>query len=304
MHTTRHMHYYKFTNPVCAAYFIVITTQFYMESKHHQALGLFKPLLLPVPATSSPVESTTLSNVHVGHFKAIITSSSDILLRFACIILIATIALWANYEASKGFTITVINDAGDSSAGKWFSHFYISDDKATRIIIDASNFVENILYPRDHLHNHQSRFYKKQVNHVILRLANQDISTDIIVESRANNEYVLHLNPSIMKHKNFKHAVVSAIQRGMARIWLWDGHGTVPEPLINGTIEYISQLKQNNLSENSTKTNRVTEMLVNCVKQNSGFIQQLNQAMRDYWHDSAVDIYSVDANLCNYKFHN
>ncbi|KAK1393382.1 hypothetical protein POM88_012438 [Heracleum sosnowskyi] len=166
---------------------LVTTTQFYMESKHHQAF-LFEPLLLP--STSSPAESTT-ANAHkdAAHIKAVITSSSDIVFRFFCIILIGTISLWANYEASKGFHITVINDEGDSFAGNRFSHFYISDDKATRIIFDTSKFVENILYPSDHVHHHQSQFFKKQVNHVILRLANQNMSADIVVESRANNEF-------------------------------------------------------------------------------------------------------------------
>lgn len=278
-----------------------------MESKHHQAF-LFQPLLLPSTSSST----TTPCNVHkdAGQIKAAITSSSDIVFRFVCIILIGTVSLYANYEASKGFTISIINDAGDSFAGKRFSHFYISDDKATRIVFDTSKFVESILYPSDHVHHHESRFLKKQVDHVILRLANQNMSTDIIVESRANNEYVLHLNPSIMKHENFNHAIVSAVQRGMARIWLWDGHGTVPEPLTNGMIEYISssfQPESINSSKYSPKTNTVAEMLVDCVKQNSGFVRQLNQAMRDHWHDSTFD-YSVDvkthANFCNYKFNN
>lgn len=278
-----------------------------MEAKHHQAF-LSEPLLLP--STSSPVESTT-SNVHkdADHIKAVITTSSDIVFRFVCIILIGTISLWANYEASKGFAITVINDAGDSDAGKQFSHFYISDDKATRIVFDTSKFVENILYPSDHVH--QRGFFKKQVKHVVLRLANvQNMSTNIVVESRANNEYVLHLNPSIMKHKNFNHAIVSAIQRGMARVWLWDGYGTVPEPITNGMIEYISssfQPESINSRENSLKTNTVADMLVNCVKQNSGFVRELNQAMRDHWQDSTFD-YSVDvkthANFCNHKLIN
>ncbi|KAL8126855.1 hypothetical protein AgCh_013958 [Apium graveolens] len=273
------------------------------QHKHHQAF-LSEPLLLP--STSSPVQSVRKPAGHC--IKAVITSSSDIVYRFVCIILIRTISLWANYEASKGFAITVINDAGDSFAGKRFSHFYISDDKATRIVFGASKFVENILYPSDH--EHRSVFFKKQVNHVILRLANvHNMSTNIIVESRANNEYVLHLNPSIMEHKNFNHDIVSAIQRGMARVWLWDGHGTVPKPLTNGMIEYIiswnSQPEFINSSKNSPEADMVTEMLVNCVKKTSGFVRELNQAMRDHWQDSTFD-YSVDAkthsNFCNYKF--
>lgn len=281
-----------------------------MESKHHQAF-LFEPLLL-LPSTSSPVEST-LENVHkhndAGHIKAVFMSSSDIVFRFVCIILIGTISLYANYEASKGFAITIINDAGDSFAGKRFSHFYISDDKATRIVFYTSKFVENILYPSDHVHQHQSRFFKKQVDNVTLRLANQNMSTDIIVESRANYEYVLNLNPSIMENKNFNHAIVSAIQRGMARIWLWDGNGTIPESLTNGMIEYISDFRPElvNLDKSSSKSDTVAEMLVNCVKQNSGFVRQLNQAMRDHWQDSTFD-YSVDvkthANFCSYKVEN
>ncbi|WOG91812.1 hypothetical protein DCAR_0311066 [Daucus carota subsp. sativus] len=265
-----------------------------METKHQKPY-LSEPLLLPTSPSSPPDIST-----------ATITSNSDILFRFACIILIGTISVWANYEASKGFSITVINDAADSFAAKRFSHFYISDDKATRIILETSKFVENLLYPRDYVHyHHQSRFFKKHVNHVTLRLANQNMSTDITVESRANNEYVLHLDPSIMQHKNFSHAIVSAIRRGMARIWLWDGHGTVPQPLTNGMIEYLSSSFQQELSsKNSSETDRVAEMLVNCENQNSGFVRQLNQAMRDHWHDSTVDYLSGDlkshASLCNY----
>lgn len=260
------------------------------EQDHH--------LLQPLISTTFPAAATgTSSHKADDNIRFIISSNSGIIIRFLLIILIGTVSVWANYEASKGLIITVINDSGNSSPGKRFSLFYVSNDKATRIVLTTSQFVENLLYPEDH---HTQTSYspnpKKQVNHVILRLATQNLTTKFLVESTKNHEYILHLCPSIMDQENYNHEVSSAVLKGMSRIWLWDGdgQGNSPQGLINGMVEYISSLAglTPELPEYSDDGNywegkdaiAVAQLLDYCEKQNVGFIRRLNQAMRNDWH--------------------
>jgi hypothetical protein len=38
------------------------------------------------------------------------------------------------------------------------------------------------------------------------------------------------------------YAMVSLVQRSMARIWLWDGESSAPPTLLDGLVEYISMV--------------------------------------------------------------
>ncbi|KAK8642513.1 hypothetical protein V6N13_011854 [Hibiscus sabdariffa] len=52
--------------------------------------------------------------------------------------------------------------------------------------------------------------------------------------------YLIRLSPSIMDECNVKYNVISAIQRAMACIWLWDDESSAAPPwLIDGMAEYI-----------------------------------------------------------------
>ncbi|KAI3707020.1 hypothetical protein L6452_25180 [Arctium lappa] len=169
--------------------------------------------------------------------------SGSITFRLILISFIGILAIWANHEASKGFNITVVNDAGKHSlARKRFSLFYESNDKATQIVLNTSRFVENLLYPNDQ----EFLNSKKPINHVILRLAPTNIPAMVVVDSNSQepHEYIISLSPSLlMKTSKNNEAIVLAVLHGMARMWLWDdGKGATPAVLLNGMVEYISSL--------------------------------------------------------------
>ncbi|XP_019153823.1 PREDICTED: uncharacterized protein LOC109150370 [Ipomoea nil] len=224
--------------------------------------------------------------------------------RLVFIACIALVSVWATYEASKGFSITIINEAaGDTFAGKRFHLFYVSNDQAIRLILERSEFAENTLYPPSDHHP------KKTINHVTLRLSSRNLSRPATtVSGERDSEFVIHLSPSIMHEKNFKHSMFLAVQRGMARIWLWDGQGNAPVTLINGVVDYISSLAVNGgapaaaaagaeLPEYSgsgcwkgTSDPRTVAGFLNyCEGKREGFVRRLNQEMKNNWHENMVD---------------
>ncbi|CAH9100223.1 unnamed protein product [Cuscuta europaea] len=151
---------------------------------------------------------------------------------------IALLSLWANHEAAKGFSISVINDAGDTAAGKRFDLFYVSNDHATRLILERSKFVEDII---SHTHTtcHRLQPKKDKIKNVILRLSSRNLTRPAMIESGEQGIFVINLSPSVMADKNFKHATFLAVQRGMALIWLWesqrdDDQTSLKEKVIDG----------------------------------------------------------------------
>lgn len=103
---------------------------------------------------------------------------------------------------------------------------------------------------------------------------------------------------------NANHAIVSALQRGMARIWLWDGQSRAPPSLIQGLVEYISMLAGFGDAKNyvggelpefghicwDSKDAGVTARFLEfCEVNHKGFIQRLNQGMRQRWDNRTVD---------------
>lgn len=162
--------------------------------------SLFQPLLHRKPVTN-----------HETSYDS--TSNTGILIRFLSVVLVGILSLWANHEASKGFDITVLNDvARDSPAGQRFNLLYVSNDKATRIVLDASNFIEHLLYPSEDSP-------KKQVNRVIVRLVSVNLTNAMGVSVLENDlNFVVNISPAVMEEANVDRALVSAIRRGMARV--------------------------------------------------------------------------------------
>ncbi|PHT69688.1 hypothetical protein T459_24792 [Capsicum annuum] len=131
------------------------------------------------------------------------------------VIFVGVFSLWENYEDSKGFDITIVNEANDQSA---FASdlFFMSNDEATRLIPRTSKFIENILYPiSDRRESHQQKI-KKQVKHVIPRLSSQNLTSPVIVKPSQdnNNEFVMHVSPSNLKGPNYKRDMFMALQKG------------------------------------------------------------------------------------------
>ncbi|TYI86083.1 hypothetical protein E1A91_D04G042200v1 [Gossypium mustelinum] len=200
-------------------------------------------LSIPLLATPAGALTTTIAPTSCATKKddenGVFSSGSSIIYRLLLVILIGTISIWANHEASKGFKVTIINAAAkESPAGRRFDLFYVSNDEATRIILSTSAVVENILYA-----DQSEDQTKKPVHHVVLQLAAGDnlTATKVSVDTSRSKEpvYVISLSPSIMEESNVKYSVISTIQRAMARIWLWDGKSRAPPWLIAGMEEYI-----------------------------------------------------------------
>ncbi|KAK2661868.1 hypothetical protein Ddye_000442 [Dipteronia dyeriana] len=269
-----------------------------MEEHHH----LFQPLLSTTTTTSA---ATTTTNEDED--IKFLSSDKAISFRLLSITFIGLISIYANYEQSKGFDIIIINDIKDSLAGNRFELFYVSNDKATRILQNTSSFVENILYP-DTITS--TNHHKKQVRRVTLRLSSKNNQTRIVptVDTPKCDEFVINISPSIImgQSSNDNHAMVSAIQRGMARVWLWDGESRAPPWLVDGLVEYMSRLAGfgevvrgfGDSSSWNDKDPRVVALhLDQCEENIKGFIRRLNQAMRQRWNDQTV----VEArNLCDY----
>ncbi|KAJ0110412.1 hypothetical protein Patl1_01460 [Pistacia atlantica] len=267
------------------------------EHDHH----LFLPLLSATPTTSTAFSNTTttgyISNVDADNIK-ILSSNNSIISRLLSVFFIGIISIWANYEASKGFDVIIVNDSKDSLAGKRFELLYISNDKATRILLNTSAFAENILYSDT---NHS----KNQVHSVTLRLTAKNLSQIVTVDTSKTDEFVINLSPSIMGYANVNSAIISALQRGMARTWLWDGESRAPARLMDGLVEYITMLAGMSQRKKFVGAGElpefshvcwddkdpmvVAEFLDYCEKHNNGFIQRLNQAMREGWDIATVN---------------
>ncbi|XP_059302737.1 uncharacterized protein LOC132054781 [Lycium ferocissimum] len=237
------------------------------------------------------------------------SSNAIVILRLVLIIFVGVVSLWASYEASKGFAITIVNETNDQStfASKRFNLFFVSNDEATRLILKTSKFVENILYPMsDHQDSYQPHI-KKQVKHVSLQLSSRNLTRPIIIKSsQHDDEFVLHISPSILEGSNYKHDMFLALQKGMARIWLWDGQGNAPSNLVNGMIDYITNLasssgrvtSESELVESvalgrrcwkSKDTRTIVKSLNYCEGRKEGFVRRLNKEMKNGWHEKMID---------------
>ncbi|XP_027340888.1 uncharacterized protein LOC113854200 [Abrus precatorius] len=241
-------------------------------------------------------------------------SDNNIILRILLVLTVAIISIWANYEASKTFDITIVNDAYDSPAGRRFALSYVSNDRATRILQNTSSFVEHFLYPNDNNKNNHNP--KKHIDSVILRLARRNLNATAVYaagnhhnDGRKNFNYVIEISPMLLKDKNYnKVAIVGAILRGMAKAWLFDAGSRAPPGLIDGMAEYVAELagfrrdmvagggggspeceSRGGRWWEDNEPRHVARWLHYCVKYKEGFIQRLNEAMRDTWHDRMVD---------------
>ncbi|XP_023640512.1 uncharacterized protein LOC111831136 [Capsella rubella] len=233
------------------------------------------------------------------------TSESDsvILLRMFSVIIIGAISLWANHEASKGFSISIINDAKDSPSGKRFALLFESDDTAVRILLDTSYFVERYLYEGV---PHRLR---KPVNHVTVRFSGNSsnkVDKFLVTSGASYGEYVIRLSSSIMERSKFSNAVESALQRSMVRIWLWGDESGVSPELVAGVVEYLAVdgRKRRHIDKlgggdwkdkEGSKSVSVVSFLDDCERRNEGFIRRLNHGMRLRWDDRTVDLASSGA---------
>lgn len=279
--------------------------------------SLLHPLISITTTISHPSSAATVSSSlsslchHNSAFnlsaKAFPSKNKIIIIRLLFVLSVAAISLWANHEASKSFEILLVNDARDIPAGRRFDLFYVSNDRATRILLNASSFVEHLLYPNNIPH----QFHKKQIGHVTLRLASRNLNATVSAGNqysrggRKVNNYVIDLSPSLIQEANYNEAIERAVLLAMARVWLWDGEGRAPARLIDGVVEYVAEVagyKRKGVSgagewspecdgvwwkDEDPRT--VPRFLHYCEAHKEGIIRRLNQAMRDTWHDRMLD---------------
>ncbi|CAI0417843.1 unnamed protein product [Linum tenue] len=213
---------------------------------------------------------------------------NNVFLRLTLILSVGLISLWANHEASKGFQVQIFNDARDSPAGKRFDLFYISNDRATRILLNASTFVEHLVYaPEDHP-NH-----KKPVHRVALRLASTSNLTADETVTNHGGKFVIRLSPSLMQGLTAgsrDSAIASAVLRGMARVWLWDGgeESRAPSWVIEAAMECVSRMAGFGVGGETTDARMLAGIMEHSERHSKGFIRRLNQALRSGWRDRAT----------------
>ncbi|CAN6823338.1 hypothetical protein Bca4012_028653 [Brassica carinata] len=220
-------------------------------------------------------------------------SDSGIFPRIFSVIIIGAISLWANHEASKGFSITIINEAKETPSGKRFSLFFESDDTAVRLLLETSFFVERFLY------DGVPRRLRKPVNHVTVRFNGN--RSDVSVTSNASNgEYVIGLSSSLMKRNEFRNAVKAALRRSMVKVWLWgdESAGASPE-LVAGLVEYLAVRRRfdelGGYYWKDKESVNVARWLDYCERRSEGFIRRLNHGMRLRLDDQTVDLASNGA---------
>lgn len=112
---------------------------------------------------------------------------------------------------------------------------------------------------------------------------------------------MIHVSPSAMADANPGLALGSAVQRAMARVWLWDGRGSAPNWLVDAMVEYLSSsigfasdavpLRPGGPcwgdEEEPVGTAR---FLKYCEERRSGFIARLNRALRKHWNEIMMDV--------------
>lgn len=248
---------------------------------NNSPLNSIKP---PPPTSSNPKFGTTVSTN--SHHPYPPTN-----LRLATILTLFFLSVWANYEASKGFDLTILNSPAHTLAARRFDLLLVSNGRAADMALKSSRFIENILYP------HEESFPRKPVSHVTIRLADHNITNDVLVsrcddrEPVLSGEYLIEISPSVILRKDEKTtAVASALHRGMAYVWLWDGHGSVPQPIIDAMVEFLLvQYKLPSKHYESTHlTSILTGLIKRCEERSNGFVARLNNAVREKWDEHAV----------------
>ncbi|KAJ4765512.1 Regulator of ribonuclease activity A [Rhynchospora pubera] len=157
--------------------------------------------------------------------------------------------------------------------------------------LKSSRFIEHVLYPLE------EAFPRKPVRHVTIRLADDNITNDVIVSrcnnraAAANGEYLIEISPSVMARKDvITEAFSLALQRGMAFVWLWDGYGTILQPIIDAMVQYLSvQYKFANKDyESNYLASTLAGLIQLCEERSSGFVARLNNAVREKWDEHTL----------------
>ncbi|XP_040380412.1 uncharacterized protein LOC102721084 [Oryza brachyantha] len=250
------------------------------------------PLLLPLATASSS------SSAAAAESPSSSPSNASIVARVVAVLAVASVSLFAQHEASRGFHIDVVNAAPrDTVAGRRFDLFFVSNGRAERVLHYASRGVEEALFP-------DASFPRKRVTRVTVKMAGHNLTGDdgavaaASVDGVAPGEYVISLSPGLMYSTSDKaaDAVAAAVRRAVARMWLWDGRGAAPARVTEAMVDYLASGANANAIEASPAADdndapqcMSARFLTHLERRRGGFVARLNRAMRDRWSDAAVD---------------
>ncbi|OEL34431.1 hypothetical protein BAE44_0004553 [Dichanthelium oligosanthes] len=267
------------------------------------------PLLLPVSTAAGASSSVDINDITVDALSAPPAASSSpstqsIVFRVVTVITVACASLFAQHEAAKGFGIDVVsaNAPRDDVAGRRFDLLFVSNGRAERILHYASRGVERALFP-------DASFPRKHVRRVTVKMAGHNLTAGATVDAgAAPGEYVISLSPALVSGTGTGtaadvDAVVAAVCRAVARMWLWDGRSAAPARVTEAMVEYLASVAAGDAAsevattplssseEDGKQKHRCmsARFLRHLEGQREGFVARLNRAMRDRWSDAAVD---------------
>ncbi|RZR95581.1 hypothetical protein BHM03_00024441 [Ensete ventricosum] len=244
----------------------------------------------PFQGTSTAMEEPLLSSPTTTTSSSLATTPA-VLIRVTAILTLVAISLWANHEASMSVDISVGNSADGSRAGRLFDLKFASNGRVHRIIHHASQFVEKVLYP-------DVRYPRKPINHITLRLASDDLPfLTSVSPGFGAGDYTIHLSPILMSAADANAALAAAVHRAVAKLWLWDGQRTAPEPLLEAAAEYLAMAAIFGSRPNiayavaleSNETCWSAEFLHYCEAKRTGFVAGLNRGMQERWTELTAD---------------
>ncbi|KAF3328848.1 Peptidase of plants and bacteria [Carex littledalei] len=212
-----------------------------------------------------------------------------ICVRAVTFILLIAISLWANYEASKGFDLTIHNASMNTLVGRQFDLMFVSNGKAAKLLLEASDVMERIVYPAN-------MYVKKPVRHVILELAGEK-TTEIVQVKRGYKkekpgEYQIIINPEILEEENLTKAMAAALYRAMAYVWLWDSTTAAQRSVVDAIVEYLMvRSGRFNSTSSKNRSSNVGNFLQKCdnLILSNGFVARLNNAVHELPSERMVD---------------
>jgi hypothetical protein len=255
------------------------------------------PLLLPVSTAACSSSSITVDDDRAVVHQSTAPSSPSgwsIAARYFAVALVASVSLFAQHEASKGFHIDVVSAAPQRSvAGRRFDLLFVSNGRAERVLHRASRAVEEALFP-------DTSFPRRHVTRVTVRMdVGNHTAADATVEAAAGGAYVISLSPRLLSGSGAVDNVAAAVRRAVARVWLWDGRGAAPARVTESMVEYLATAVPDDVDalsspadaeDDASNTRCISPRFLKHLEwRRAGFVARLNRAMRDRWSDAAVD---------------
>ncbi|PKA55582.1 hypothetical protein AXF42_Ash006784 [Apostasia shenzhenica] len=237
----------------------------------------------PSPSASASASASEATERRPSSSPSIRTIAT----RLSSLLLLLSLSLWANHEASKGFAVSVLNSAAASPAGRRFNLLFASNGRAATAVFLAAAAIEPTLFPDPHL------FPRKPIRRISIELACHNISSSVILShGPAAGEFTVSLSPDLATGQDSASKLPVALRYGVARALLWDGGGASPPELMEALADYLtspSSFKRPAAVRHRESCWAAAEFVEFCERRRPGFVARLNRAMREGWTEVAVD---------------